>query len=169
MMSVIIRKNVVWIALAGVVFVLLSSCSSRVDSLGSLRESEPSPGLSPKDVVEIQLMAFGNNGESDDGISIAFRFASPANRAVTGPLERFSQMMRAGVYAVMLDHDRAEYAGTVINGDRALQRVALYRDSQVAVFDFVLRKQTDAPYEDCWMTDGVYLIGVGRAEEELTI
>lgn len=169
MMTNRVRKYPGLVATVIAIAVVLSSCSTREDSLGSLRASEPTPELSPREVVEIQLLAFGNNGERDDGIEIAFRFASPANRAVTGPLDRFTNMMRGGVYAVMLDHDRAEYAETVVNGDRALQRVALYRESEVTVFDFMLRRQTDAPYVDCWMTEGVYLIGVGQAEQEQTI
>jgi hypothetical protein len=153
----------------GAIGVILAACASVNDELGALSDSQPEPGLSPLDVVQIQLLAFGNNTEDDAGIEIAYRFASPANRVVTGPLDRFATMIKGGVYSVMLSHDRAEYADTMIRGDSAIQRVALYTDGQVLVFDFILRRQVGEPYDSCWMTEGVYFVGMGRSEDEQAI
>ena len=57
---------------------------------------DPSPDLSPEDVVRIQVEALQRNDEPspDAGIEAAFRFASPSNRRATGPLGRFSEMVR---------------------------------------------------------------------------
>jgi len=44
----------------------------------------PTPALTPAEVVRIQLEALRNNDEQNRGIEVAFRFASPANRAKEG-------------------------------------------------------------------------------------
>lgn len=144
--------------------VVLSACASSPDGLRPIRDAAPEPELSPQDVVEIQLQAFGNNTEQDEGIEIAFRFASPTNRAQTGPLPRFANMLRGPAYRVMLEHDRAEYAPLEMRDDLAIQRVALYLDDEVTVFDFVLRRQMEEPYLDCWMTEAVFLRGSGTSD-----
>ena len=69
----------------------------------------PEPALSPGDVIRIQLEALRHNDEQDRGIAVAFRFASPANRANTGPLSRFTAMIKEGPYALMLDFRDATY------------------------------------------------------------
>ncbi len=159
-----VSKTFRYIVLFAVV-IALAACNS-VESAQPLENSQPEPSLSPRDVVEIQLLALGNNGESDDGIEIAFRFASPANRSMTGPIERFTSMIKSGIYQIMLDYSRAEYADTVVRGDRAVQRVALYQGDDIVVFDFILERQDSAPYEDCWMTSGVVFVGTGRSAEQ---
>lgn len=140
----------------------LGSCASGPDGLAPLRDVRPDPELSPQEVVEIQLRAFGNNNATDEGIEIAFRFASPSNRAQTGPLERFAAMLKAPAYAVMLDHDRAEFAPLAMREGVAVQRVALYADDAVVVYDFYLRRQVMSPYEECWMTEGVFVRAAGQ-------
>ena len=61
-----------------------------------LPQTEPDPSLSPQDVVSIQIEALQNNDTpyEDRGIEITFNFASPTNKRVTGPLERFKVMVR---------------------------------------------------------------------------
>ena len=41
----------------------------------------------------MQLDALRNNGPYNEGIERTFRFASPANRELTGPLERFAELL----------------------------------------------------------------------------
>ena len=60
---------------------------------------QPNPNLTPEDVIRIQVEALQNNDSQDTGIEITFRFASPANRQLTGPLNRFKRMVRRGVDA----------------------------------------------------------------------
>lgn len=116
---------------------------------------QPTPALNPQEVVAIQLEAFNSSGGETEGIAVAFRFASPSNREVTGPESRFAGMMRTPAYRIMLEYDRVEYAPVIIAGPAAMQRVMLFRDNEVAVFDFFLRRQSVEPYVDCWMTEGV--------------
>ena len=120
--------------------------------------TKPGPSLTPAQVIAIQLYALQNNShlENDRGIEITFNFASPANRAMTGPLPRFINMVKNPLYSVMLDFDSFETAPIERNGERVQQRVTLiHKQGRRAIFMWTLSKQKEAPYVNCWMTDGV--------------
>ena len=124
----------------------------------------PRPGLSPEEVIRIQLEALRHNDENDRGIEVAFRFASPANRANTGPLSRFIRMIKQGPYALMLDFRTARYGELELWGGRARQRVTLTSPRARISYWFHLSRQTGAPCAGCWLTDAVYVERVeGRA------
>ena len=120
-------------------------------------ELVPSPGLSPGEVVRIQLEALRHNDPHNRGIEVAFRFASPSNRANTGPLARFVAMIRSGPYALMLDYREASYGPVESRGSLARQRVTLADAGTSVSYWFYLSRQSEAPYVDCWMTDAVYV------------
>lgn len=118
---------------------------------------DPSPDLSPEEVVRIQVEALQRNDEPtpDAGIEAAFRFASPSNRQATGPLARFSRMIRGG-YSDMLGFVRAEYGAIRVDGRQAVQPVTLVQaDGRRVTYVFGLSRQQGGPYDGCWMTDGV--------------
>ena len=117
----------------------------------------PNPGLSPGDVIRIQLEALRNNDEQNRGIAVAFRFASPANRANTGPLSRFIAMIERGHYALMLDFHHADYGPVETVDEQARQRVTLTGARASTTYWFFLSRQSEPPYADCWMTDAVYI------------
>ena len=119
---------------------------------------EPSPDLSPEAVVRIQVEALQANDEPHDdaGIATAFRFASPGNRAATGPLARFSAMVHGPAYRDLLGSERATYGPMVFEGDEAAQAVTLvHADGRRALYVFALSRQRGGPYDGCWMTDAV--------------
>lgn len=124
----------------------------------ALRESVPSPELDPGQVVRIQLRALRANNASDEGIAVAFRFASPRNKASTGPLPRFIHMIRAGPYRLMLEYERASYTPVRVEGNRAVQRVTLVGRRQIRSYDFLLQRQTGPPCDGCWMTEAVMVV-----------
>lgn len=117
----------------------------------------PDPTLSPAEIVRIQLEALRNNDEQDRGIAVAFRFASPANRANTGPLARFIPMIKHGPYALMLDFRDATYDPVETFTDRARQRVTLTGAREIMTYWFYLSRQAEPPYVGCWMTDSVFI------------
>ena len=117
----------------------------------------PDPAHSPADVIRIQLEALRHNDGQDRGIAVAFRFASPANRVNTGPLSRFITMIREGPYALMLDFRHAEYGPVETAANQARQRVTLTGTRAIVNYWFYLSRQSQAPYENCWMTDAVYI------------
>jgi hypothetical protein len=119
---------------------------------------QPSPKLSPAEVVAIQLQALQRNDTptKDNGIAVAFRFASPANQSMTGPLSNFILLVRNPLYQPMLNHRSAERGEMKIDGNKAEQRVTLMSaTNERAVYIFTLSKQQDGEFKDCWMTDGV--------------
>ncbi len=118
----------------------------------------PDPTLGPEQVIQIQLKALKRNDEPevDSGIATAFNFASPANRAMTGPLPRFVQMVHNPLYAPMLGY-RAEQIGPLEMVGDSVQQSVMLLDAQgrTAVFVFTLSRQEEGRYAGCWMTDGV--------------
>ena len=117
----------------------------------------PDPAFTPGEVVRIQLEALRHNDGQDRGIAVAFRFASPANRANTGPFSRFAAMIKNGPYALMLEFGEARYGPVEIVARRARQRVTLTGASGRMTYWFYLSRQVTPPYMDCWMTDAVYI------------
>lgn len=125
-------------------------------------DPSPSPELSPEQVVRIQLQALRGNDESDRGIAICFRFASPANKANTGPLSRFARMIKDGGYRLMLEYRHIDYEPVQIADDVARQRVTLIGSTTSITYVFYLSKQSQPDCDGCWMTDAV---SVERVED----
>lgn len=118
----------------------------------------PAPRLTPADVVGIVLTALQHNDDPtpDAGIATTFEFASPANRIETGPLERFALLIKNPAYRPMLGFRSATRGRVEIDGNHARQRVVLVgKDGSQVTYVFLLTKQADGPYANCWMTDGV--------------
>lgn len=118
----------------------------------------PRPDLSPEDVVTIQLEALRHNDSPsrDAGIATTFRFASPANRVATGPLDNFAELVKASAYRAMINHRRVERGPMHVEGEDARQRVVVYSATGARVaYLFVLSRQHGGAYDGCWMTDGV--------------
>lgn len=118
----------------------------------------PMPHLGPQEVVDIQLNAMKNNDQPYEnyGIEVAFRFASPANKEITGPLSKFIRLVQNDVYQSLLNFKQYGLDDVDIRGNKAIQKVTLIdADDQPAVYYFKLSRQQTEPFVDCWMTDGV--------------
>ncbi|MFQ5938177.1 MAG: DUF4864 domain-containing protein [Acidiferrobacterales bacterium] len=118
----------------------------------------PNPKFSPADVVRIQLEALRHNDvpHRNAGIELAFRFASPANKSTSGPLERFIAMVNNPVYRPMLNHRKVHYGAVEIESNAAVQAVILVGHSGERVgYLFSLSKQKSGRYASCWMTEAV--------------
>ncbi len=119
---------------------------------------QPTTDLTPEEVVRIQVEALGNNDDPypDAGIEITFRFASPGNKQVTGPLERFIPLVKNPTYRDMIDHVAATYDPIQINGDVARQVVTLTTpDGRSVAYAFTVIRQRGGEYDGMWMTSGV--------------
>ena len=68
-----------------------------VDLTGCWRVLAPHPRLHPTEVISLQVCALSSHDAHPharfDGIKACYQFAAPANRAFTGPLERFTKML----------------------------------------------------------------------------
>ena len=73
-------------------------------AVSEIKEAYPNPCLNPSDVVRVQLNAMQQNGPSNFGIEVTFRFASPSNKRFTGPLKRFIQLVKNPSYKHLLNH-----------------------------------------------------------------
>lgn len=128
---------------------------------------EPSPDLSPKEVVRLQVEALGTNDQpyDDAGIEAAFGFASPANKRATGPLRRFRTLFDTPIYGPMIDHEGATYSDVQVEGDGARVGVLLETGSGNRVgYLFRLSRQSGPPHDGCWMTDAVRRVAVDQGE-----
>ncbi len=138
------------------ILVSVAACRTSSDNVQAM--ILPSAELSPVDVVRIQLAALKENGPSNEGISQAFEFASPANRSSTGPLERFATLFEGPLYSGMVNHDRAEVMPPFIENTTAIVPVVLVAaDGTEWRYLFILSRQRAAPYENMWLTDAVQL------------
>ncbi len=165
--------------LGALILIILSGCSLTPQAstspppinvapldMSRLFEMEPAPELSPQDVVHIQIAALGQNNAEDEGIALTFKFASPSNKRFTGPLERFTRMIKSN-YGLMLNYRKATFDEVIINGDEATQLVRLTdAEGIVVVFSFSLSKQTGDECTGCWMTDAVTIDEVYQSDDK---
>jgi len=93
---------------------------------------------------------------TDAGIERSFRFASPSNRLVTGPLSHFSEIVHSPGYSALLRSQTSEVRGVAVQADQARVYVTVTsaNGSQLN-FLFMLSRQGEGDYRDCWMTDSV--------------
>lgn len=124
----------------------------------------PNPSLTPQAVVQFQLQSLRENSNGN-GIEATFRFASPSNKALTGPLDRFSKLFDAEQYRPMVNHQDAEVK--LMNSDGAIAEVMaalVDENGQYFWYQFRLSRQNKSPYNNCWMTDSVMRVpGPGRS------
>jgi len=127
-------------------------------------EPVPSADLTPEQVIGIVIESLRDNDQSDndDGIATVFRFASPANRAQTGPIERFARMIKVG-FNDMLEHVSSRSDPIEIEGDTAVQAVWLMSSSGTEVgYAFQLGRQRGGEFDGMWMTEAVIPLGEGE-------
>lgn len=115
---------------------------------------EPDPALPPERVVEIQLEALQNNDEprEDAGIERVWAFAHPANRAVTGPLERFAAMIKNPAYRMLVDHREHSIRRVAVTDETAWFVVTVVPGSGPLVF---YHWQLEKTRSGAWMTIAV--------------
>ena len=119
----------------------------------------PNVNLLPEEVVEIVITALARNDQPhiDAGIETTFNFASPENKVNTGPLLKFTQMVKSTPYDVMVNHLKSDLSEVVHVDDNAFVLVQLTTlDGGETVFALRLSKQKDGRYQDMWMTDAVW-------------
>jgi hypothetical protein len=118
----------------------------------------PSETRSPKQVVEIQMQALAEYRNNRVAIHQVFAHASPTNRAVTGPLQRFEQMILLPRYRDLTTSKHFMIGQAVQYGkDATVLVTTIDEQGDMSVFRFFLSLQSET-YPGCWMTDGVFLL-----------
>jgi hypothetical protein len=140
------------------ILLLLSLAWSWDIGLAELTDLTPRPELSPEQVVQYQVAALQQNDDpkSDAGIERAFRFASPSNKQVTGPLENFVRIVKSPAYSPLLNSRSSAIVGSELKDDQAKIAIKIVAvDGRQLTYLFILSKQSEGEFHDCWMTDGV--------------
>ncbi len=136
-----------------ITFIILFSTSLLAELL------KPTPDINPEEVVKIQLSSLMNNDEPylNAGIEQTWEFAHPSNRAFTGPIQRFIQMMYAPSYAVMLYHKKHDIIEVKLDKNIAYFFIELTTiDGKMFGFKWTLEKvKEEGGFKDCWMTTAV--------------
>ena len=137
-------------------FLILSLCVSTTASTAEL--VFPNPDIAPAEVIAIQLNGLQHNDkpETDAGIRQTWAFAHPRNRAMTGPLKRFTTMLKSPGYNVMLNHVSNEIVpASSGKGWRQFDVFMETENGEVMQFAWIVEKVTDGRYKNCWMTVAV--------------
>jgi hypothetical protein len=130
-------------------------------------KAQPSPKLTPQEVIQLQISALSAPGDVKDRVANCYEFASPANKRFTGPIGKFEQMIQSPEYCVLLDA-RTFLAGRAVAESPDLVHLMLTvidRQGSLVCFRCFLSKQTVPKYRDCWMTDAVIRVGEVKLEE----
>ena len=136
--------------------VFISILSFQVWASYDIENAYPEPELKPNDVVRLQLLAMQQNDDSDFGIEVTFRFASPSNKIQTGPLKRFIRLVRNPSYLPLLNHTNATFLELTVEEDFAVQDVIITTSKGERIgYRFRLSIQKGTLYPGCWMTDSV--------------
>lgn len=120
---------------------------------------ERPPGL----VIHIQVAALRNDDPAThEGINTTWQFASPSNRALTGPYSEFVELI-TDRYRPLLDAESVTYGPLDLDADpddggraSATRRVTVTEpDGTSTTYRWLVTRQAAGRYEGCWMTAGV--------------
>ena len=120
---------------------------------------KPQPTLKPLDVLLIQLNSLKNNNipYRDAGIEQTWEFAHPNNKAVTGPLSRFKQMIYSKSYEILISHESSEI--TILKETKNIsiyKVIILSKDKKKYYYTWQVEKVLfEGDLKNCWMTTNV--------------
>ena len=120
---------------------------------------KPNITLRPFDILMIQLNSLQNNNVpfKDAGIEQTWEFAHPNNKKMTGPLEKFKQMIYSRSYKILLEHENNEITILKETNNRSVYKVyILSKDKKKYYYIWQIEKVSlDGNLKNCWMTTRV--------------
>ena len=141
------------ILIFSIIFIVSISNKSYSDVL------KPNKNISPKEVVKIQLNALMKNDSpyEDRGILQTWEFAHPNNQRFTGPIERFTIMLKSDSFSMLLNHKENEIVEIFKNENVATYEVTILgADKNYFKFKWQVEKNNiEGPTKDCWLTTAV--------------
>ena len=121
--------------------------------------TKPNISLKPFDVLMIQLNSLQNNNVpyKDAGIEQTWEFAHPDNKKMTGPLEKFKQMIYSKSYEILISHENNEITILYETNNKSVYKVyILSNDKKKYYYIWQIEKVLlDGDLKNCWMTTGV--------------
>lgn len=116
---------------------------------------DPSEVYKPEEVIRLQLTSLMHNDKPypDAGIAQTFAFAHPNNKRVTGPVEKFGQMLRLPAYQQLINHRSHEVKLFTLSDNEAFFGVKIIDANGNKVgFRWVVGKNNTDECQGCWMT-----------------
>ena len=103
---------------------------------------KPNIEIEPKKVVKIQLSALmkNDNPYKDRGIIQTWEFAHPNNQKITGPLEKFKNMIKTDSYSMLINHSNHEI-------------LEVYMSSKIATFEVTVLDDEKKYYKFKWQVE----------------
>ena len=119
----------------------------------------PEPTLKPFDVLLIQLNSLKNNNSPylDAGIEQTWEFAHPDNKVMTGPLNKFKQMIYSENYEILINHENSEIKLLKETDGISVYKVYIlskYKKKYYYIWQ-IEKVEREGKFKDCWMTTGV--------------
>lgn len=121
--------------------------------------SIPQPDYSPAEVVTLQIESMRDSASSPERLTTCYSLASPQNREITGPIERFGAMVMMPPYDRLARCQAWQVGRPVIDQDHAAVLVStISSDGSGVAFRFLLRLHTEHPFDGCWLTEAVQVL-----------
>jgi len=120
---------------------------------------KPSKEIDPEQVIKIQLSALmkNDNPYKDRGIIQTWEFAHPNNQKITGPLEKFKNMIKTDSYSTLINHSNHEILEVYMSSKIATFEVTVL-DDEKKYYKFkwqVEKYDREGQLKDCWLTTAV--------------
>ena len=120
---------------------------------------KPNIEIEPKKVVKIQLSALmkNDNPYKDRGIIQTWEFAHPNNQKMTGPIEKFKNMIKTDSYSMLINHSNHEILEVYMSSKIATFEVTVLDDKKKYYkFKWQVEKyEREGQLKDCWLTTAV--------------
>ena len=118
------------------------------------------PKMNAAEIISLQMNALKKNNRYDNGIKVAYQYASPDNKSATGPYSRFNQMVKNDIYKHLLRFKRWSFVKNSIQKTKdekysRLVKVKSSYDNNEYIYRFQLSRQIPSLF---WRTDSVELI-----------
>ena len=120
---------------------------------------KPSKEIDPGQVIKIQLTALmkNDNPYKDRGIIQTWKFAHPNNQKITGPFEKFKNMIKTDSYSMLINHSNHEILEVYMSSEIATFEVTVL-DNEKKYYKFkwqVEKYDREGQLKDCWLTTAV--------------
>tara|TARA_Y100000590_G_scaffold266968_1_gene299826 strand:+ start:214 stop:678 length:465 start_codon:yes stop_codon:yes gene_type:complete len=120
---------------------------------------KPSSNLKPFEVLMIQLNSLRNNNDpyKDAGIEQTWEFAHPNNKASTGPLEKFKQMIYSDSYKILISHENNKTIILKKTPNKLIYKVYVLSDDKKKYYYIwqIEKVKQEGRFKNCWMTTAV--------------
>ena len=144
-------------ALCRIFFLIIFFVFSANELFAEVRK--PSQEIKHREVIEIQLNALMKNDDPsrDSGIIQTWYFAHPNNQRVTGPIERFKNMIKTDSYSMLLNHENYEIEEVYKSkGVSTFEVTIMDKDKKYYKFKWQVEKyEIDGSLKNCWLTTAV--------------